>query len=229
MEALATNFFNLAVYREVFPYLLQGLLTTIGLSALVIPLGLACGLALAIAATTTRKRWLRILIAVHIDVFRALPPLVLLIFIYYGAPFLGLDLPKLLAVALGFMLNNSSYYAEVFRAGLLAVPKGQMEAARSTGLSAAQAMAYVVLPQAARNCLPDLVGNSIEVVKLTTIASVVALPELLRNARDAQSLLYNPSPIVLAALMYVVVLWPLVRWLSRLEHRGAAGRHAATR
>ena len=224
MDALATNFFNLDVYAQVFPYLLQGLLTTVWLSAIVIPLGLASGLVLAVAATYTRRRWMRIVIAVYIDFFRALPPLVLLIFIYYGAPFLGLDLPKLAAVAFGFMLNNSSYYAEVFRAGLLAVPKGQMEAARSTGLSGAQALAHVVLPQAARNCLPDLVSNSIEVIKLTSIASVVALPELLRNARDAQSLLYNPSPIVLAALMYVALLWPLVRWLSRLEHRGTLAR-----
>lgn len=224
MDALATNFFNLPVYREVFPYLLQGLLTTIWLSAIVIPLGLVGGLGLAIVATQSSRRWMRILVAVYIDFFRAFPPLVLLIFIYYGAPFLHLDLPKLLAVAVGFMLNNSSYYAEVFRAGILSVPKGQMEAGRSTGLTATQALAHVVLPQAARNCLPDLIGNSIEVIKLTTIASVVALPELLRNARDAQSLLYNPSPIVLAALMYVVLLWPLVRWLSRLEHRNVLAK-----
>lgn len=224
MDALATNFFNLPVYREVFPYLLQGLLTTIWLSAIVIPLGLVGGLGLAIVATQSSRRWMRILVAVYIDFFRAFPPLVLLIFIYYGAPFLHLDPPKLLAVAVGFMLNNSSYYAEVFRAGILSVPKGQMEAGRSTGLTAIQALAHVVLPQAARNCLPDLIGNSIEVIKLTTIASVVALPELLRNARDAQSLLYNPSPIVLAALMYVVLLWPLVRWLSRLEHRNVLAK-----
>jgi polar amino acid transport system permease protein len=72
--------------------------------------------------------------------------------------------------------------------------------------------------------LPDLLGNSIEVVKLTTIASVVALPELLRVARDAQALVYNPSPIVLAALIYLALLWPLVRLLSRLEHRNALVR-----
>ncbi len=223
MDAITHSFFNLEVYRQVLPHLLRGLWTTLWLSAMVIPLGLASGLAVAVAMTQTRRRWLRWALVAYVDFFRAFPPLVLLIFIYFGVPFLGIDLPKLLAVALGFMLNNSSYYAEVFRAGILSVPPGQAEAARSTGLSRWQALRWVVVPQAARNVLPDLVGNSIEIVKLTTIASVVALPELLRVARDAQSLVYNPSPIVLAALLYVVLIWPLVRWASRLEHRRSTG------
>lgn len=222
MDALLQNFFNLAIYREVFPFLLRGLWTTIWLSLLVIPIGLVSGLALALVCTQTRHRWLRFLVAVYIDFFRSFPPLMLLILIYFGAPFLGLDMPKLVAVAIGFMLNNSSYFSEVFRAGIESVPSGQMEAARSTGLTRWQALRHVIVPQATRNVLPDLVGNGIEVIKLTTIASVVALPELLRVARDAQSLVYNPSPIVLAALMYLALLWPLVRWLSRLEHQSRA-------
>ncbi|WP_341910857.1 amino acid ABC transporter permease [Ferrovibrio terrae] len=224
MDALLRNFFNIDVFIQVFPYLLQGLFTTLWLSALVIPLGLLGGLAVALIGTQSESRWIRFLVAAYVDIFRALPPLVLLIFIYFGTPFLGLDIPKLLAVALGFLLNNSSYYGEVFRAGLLSVPQGQMEAARSTGLTRMQALAYVIVPQATRNVLPDLVGNSIEVVKLTTIASVVALPELLRVARDAQALLFNPSPVVLAALIYLALLWPLVRWLSRLEHKNMTAK-----
>lgn len=220
MDALLQNFFNLEVYRQVLPFLLGGLWTTVWLSLLVIPIGVLSGLLLALLATQSRSRSVRIVVAVYVDFFRSFPPLVLLILIYFGAPFLGLELPKLLAVALGFMFNNSSYFAEVLRAGIESVPSGQMEAARSTGLSRTQALAYVVVPQAVRNALPDLVGNGIEVIKLTTIASVVALPELLRVARDAQSLVYNPSPIVLAALLYLLLLLPLVRWLSRLEHRG---------
>ena len=222
MEALLQNFFNFAIYREVFPFLLRGLWTTVWLSLLVIPTGIITGLALALVVTQTKHRWLRIVVAIYIDFFRAFPPLVLLILIYFGAPFLGLELPKLAAVAIGFMLNNSSYFCEVFRAGIESVPGGQMEAARSTGLTRVQTIGYVIVPQATRNVLPDLVGNSIEVIKLTTIASVVALPELLRVARDAQSLVYNPSPIVLAALMYLALLWPLVRILSRLEHKSRA-------
>ncbi|EJN09557.1 amino acid ABC transporter permease [Herbaspirillum sp. YR522] len=219
MQALLQNFFNLQVYREVLPFLLGGLWTTVWLSLLVIPIGVLSGLALALLASQVGSRAVRVAVAVYVDFFRSFPPLVLLILIYFGAPFLGVDLPKLAAVAIGFMFNNSSYFAEVFRAGIESIPRGQMEAARSTGLSRLQALAYVVVPQATRNALPDLLGNCIEVIKLTTIASVVALPELLRVARDAQSLVYNPSPIVLAALLYLMLLWPLVRWLSRLEHR----------
>ena len=224
MDALLRSFFNLDVFVQVLPFLLQGLLVTLGLSALVIPLGLVGGLIVALIGTQSENRWVRFLVAAYVDVFRALPPLVLLIFIYFATPFMGLDIPKLMAVAIGFLLNNSSYYGEIFRAGLLSVPHGQMEAARSTGLTRLQALIYVIVPQATRNVLPDLVGNSIEVVKLTTIASVVALPELLRVARDAQALLFNPSPVVLAAIIYLVLLWPLVRWLSRLEHKNMVVR-----
>ena len=98
----------------------------------------------------------------------------------------GIDVGAWGAVALGFLLNTGSYYGEVLRAGIESVPRGQMEAARSTGLTRGQALAHVVLPQAVRNVLPDLVSNTLEVVKLTSIASVVALPELLFQARQAQ-------------------------------------------
>lgn len=224
MDAILHNFFSLEIYAQVLPYLLSGLWTTVWLSLLVIPAGMAAGLGVALLATQSRARWVRILVAIYVDLFRAFPPLVLLIFIYYGAPFVGLDLPKLLAVFIGFVLNNASYYGEVFRAGIRSIPAGQMEAANSTGLTRWQALRYVVIPQATRNVLPDLVGNSVEVVKLTTLASVVALPELLRVSRDAQALLYNPSPIVLAALLYLALLWPLVRLVAVLERRSRVAR-----
>lgn len=219
MENFIQGFFNLQVYGEVFPFLLNGLWTTIWLSAIVIPIGAISGLILAIGMTQKNSRLVYWLIIVYVDFFRAFPPLVLLILVYFGWPFLGIELNKLTAVVIAFGLNNASYYAEVFRAGLEGVSKGQMEAARSTGLNKRKALLYVVIPQAVRNVLPDLIGNSIEVVKLTTIASVVALPELLRAARDAQSIVYNPSPVMLAALMYLAILWPLTRWLGRLEHK----------
>jgi polar amino acid transport system permease protein len=219
MESLVQNFFNFEIYAAVFPYLLRGLWTTVWLSALVIPLGAAAGLALALGLTQSGSRAVRWSIVGYIDFFRAFPPLVLLILVYFGGPFLGIELGKVSAVAVAFVLNTASYYAEVFRAGLEGVVKGQMEAARSTGLTRAQALRHVVVPQAVKNVLPDLVGNSIEIVKLTSIASVVAMPELLRAARDAQSLVFNPSPVMLAAFMYLALLWPLTRWLGRLEHR----------
>ena len=118
-----------------------------------------------------------------------------------------------------FLLNNSAYYGEVFRAGILSVATGQSEAARSTGLTQAQTLAYVVLPQAVRNVLPDLISNTVEVVKLTSLASVVSLGELLHAADLARSVTYNASPITLAALVYLVLLWPFVRLVSRWQRR----------
>jgi polar amino acid transport system permease protein len=223
VEAILQQFFNLEIAAKVFPYLLKGFGTTLLLSLLVIPLGLAGGLLVAVLPTL-RRRWLSWIVVVYVDFFRAFPPLVLLLFIYFGAPFLGVNLPAIVAVAIGFLLNTSSYYGEIFRAGIESIPRGQWEAARSTGLNWVQTMANVVIPQATRNVLPDLISNTLEVVKLTTLASVVAIPELLNAARNAQALTYNPTPIVLAALIYLVALWPIVRLISRLEHKAVAVR-----
>jgi polar amino acid transport system permease protein len=191
---------------------------TLLLCTVVIPLGLVGGLAVALLGTL-RAPLLRWTVVALVDFFRAVPPLVLLIFIYSGLPFAGVQLSPFAAVCVAFLLNNSSYYGEIYRAGIDSVGRGQWEAARSTGLTALQTMAYVVVPQAVRNVLPDLVSNTVEVVKLTSIASVVALPEMLYAADMARSLTYNASPIVLAALIYLVMLWPIVRLVSRLERR----------
>ena len=156
---------------------------------------------------------------VYVDIFRAIPPLMLLIFIYAGLPFAGVRMEPFIAVCLSFLLNNSAYYGEIYRAGIESIGAGQTLAARSTGLTALQTMAYVVLPQAVRNVLPDLLSNTVEVVKLTSLASVVALPELLYAADMARSISYNASPIVMAAAIYLVILWPVIRLLSRYERQ----------
>ena len=223
MESLLLNFFNLGILQQAWPYLLRGLGMTALLCLVVIPLGVVGGLAVALAARAPR-RWMRWAVVAYVDFFRAFPPLVLLMFIAFGLPFVGLDLPPFVAVALAFLLNTSSYYGEIFRAGIESIPRGQIEAARSLGLSAPHSMRYVILPQAVRNVLPDLIGNTLEVVKLTSIASVVALPELLYAARQAQALTYNATPIIAAGIIYLVCLWPLVRLLSRFEHKQLAMR-----
>jgi len=221
MEALVKSFFNLEILAQAWPILLHGFWMTLLLTVVVVPLGLAGGLGVALLSRSG-SRLVRGLTIVYVDFFRAFPPLVLLMFIAYGLPFLGIRLGAFGSVALSFLLNTSSYYGEIFRAGIESVPRGQSEAARSTGLSAFQAMASVVLPQAVRNVVPDLVSNTLEVIKLTSIASVVALPELLHAAREAQSLTYNATPIIAAGIIYLVCLWPLVRLLSRFEHRQIA-------
>ena len=218
MEAIAQQFLNLAIMERALPLLLMGLRQTAILCLVVIPLGLAGGLGVALLSRSPLRlvRWAAV---VGIDFFRAIPPLVLLIFIYSGLPFAGIRPSPLTAVAIAFFLNTSSYYGEIYRAGIESVGQGQWDAARSTGLRAHQALAYVVLPQAVRNVLPDLVSNAVEVVKLTSIASVVALPELLYSADMARSVTFNNSPLVLAAAHYLIILWPMVRLVSRLERR----------
>jgi len=220
MEALVQQFFNVDIMVRTWPLLLKGLGMTLTVCAIVIPLGLAGGLAVALMATA-RNRALRWTVVPLVDFFRAVPPLVLLIFIHTGMPFAGVELSAFQSVSIAFLLNNSAFYGEIYRAGLESVGAGQREAARSTGLSAFQANVWVVIPQAVRNVLPDLLSNTIEVVKLTSLASVVALPELLYSADMARSVTFNASPIVLAALIYLVLLWPVVRLLSRLENRVA--------
>jgi polar amino acid transport system permease protein len=221
MEALGQQFFNLAIMERALPLLLMGLRQTIILCLMVIPLGLAGGLVFALLSRSSMRpvRWAAV---VGIDFFRAVPPLVLLIFVYSGLPFAGVRPSPLAAVAIAFFLNSSSYYGEIYRAGIESIGLGQWDAARSTGLTVTQTLAYVVLPQAVRNVLPDLISNTVEVVKLTSIASVVALPELLYSADMARSVTFNSSPLVLAALIYLVMLWPIVRLVSRLERRMAA-------
>jgi polar amino acid transport system permease protein len=223
VETLINAFFNLGILRETAPYLWAGFRMSVLLTLVVVPLGIAGGLGVALVSQTGSKP-LRWLVVAYVDLFRAFPPLVLLMFIAFGLPFTGLDLPAFAAVALAFLLNTSSYYGEIFRAGIESIPRGQFEAARSTGLSGAQTMAFVIVPQATRNVIPDLISNTLEVVKLTSIASVVALPELLYAARQAQSVTYNATPIIAAGIIYLVCLWPLVRLLSRFEHRQIALR-----
>ena len=218
MHELIENFANPEVLRESWPYLLQGFWMTVELCLLVVPRGLCGGLAVALLGKLG-LRWLNVLLAIYIDFFRAFPPLVLLIFVYYALPMLGVNIPGIAAVALAFLLNTSAYYGEIFRAGIESIGRGQTEAARSTGLTRVQALVHVVIPQALRNVLPDLVSNTLEVMKMTALASVVALPDLLSMARLAQGSTYNPTPLFAAAVIYFLLMWPLVRLLSRFESR----------
>ncbi len=132
MEQLALQFFNLDIMKKALPFMLQGLGMTAMLCAVLVPVGLIGGLGVALA-TTGRSRGLRIVMAMFVDLFRAVPPLVLLIFIYSALPFAGIKLSPFMAVLLAFFLNTASFYGEIFRAGIQSVGAGQWEAARATG------------------------------------------------------------------------------------------------
>jgi polar amino acid transport system permease protein len=218
LDLLIENFADAESAARAWPLLRQGLLMTVQLTAVALPLGLLAGLTIGLLYALG-GRLTRALLIVWIDFFRAFPVLVLLILVYFGMPFLGLRLPAFAAAVLALVLNNSGYFGEIFRAGLLAVPRGQIEAAAALGLTRLTAIRLVVLPQALRAIAAPLASNSLELVKATSIASLAALPELLRSARVAQEQTYNPTPLMVAAVIYFVLLWPFAHLVARLERR----------
>jgi polar amino acid transport system permease protein len=212
------TFLNPRVFVQTLPLLLSGLSTTILLGLVSIVLGLVFGLGLALGRLygNTPLRWLTI---AYIDVFRAIPILVLLVVVYYALPFVGIRLSPFAAATTAISMVSGAYTAEIFRAGIEAVPKGQFEAARALGLKAWQTLLKVVLPQAVKVVVPPLTSNAINVMKDTALASVVAMPDLLKQATQAQALAANPTPLIVAAAIYVIMLLPLVRLVGYFETR----------
>ena len=217
------TFLNAEIMRRSLPMLMQGLWITLQLGAASIVAALALGLALAMTRLYAAVP-LRLLTRVYIDVFRSIPLLVLLIIVYYALPFVGLRLSPFVSAMTALTLVSGAYTAEIFRAGIEAIPKGQFEASAALGLSGPQTMKEVILPQAVKIVIPPLTNNSINVVKDTALASVVAMPDLLKQATQAQALAANPTPLIVAAVIYVAFLWPLVAAVSRMERRFAARR-----
>jgi polar amino acid transport system permease protein len=217
------TFLNGKVFIETLPMILSGLSTTILLGLTSIACGFVLGLVLALARLYARQPW-RWLATAYIDFFRAIPILVLLIVVYYALPFAGLRLPAFGAAVTAISMVAAAYSAEIYRAGIEAVPSGQFEAARALGLRPWLVMYRVVLPQALRIVVPPMTSNAINVLKDTALASVVAMPDLLKQATQAQALAANPTPLIVAAGIYVIILLPLVRLVSHMEKSWAVGR-----
>ena len=220
MQAIAAQFFNLDIMAAALPIVLAGLRQTVVLCLVVIPLGLAGGLAFAIISLS-RLRTVRWAAVAGIDFFRAIPPLVLLIFIYAGLPFAGLRPSPMMAVAIAFFLNTSSYYGEIYRAGIESVGQGQWDAAHSTGLKGYQTLAYVVLPQAIRLTVPPLTNRTIAITKNTALGTVIGVGEILNQATTAQSFSGNATPLMMGAIAYVALFIPVVVLGRFLETRFA--------
>ncbi len=212
------TFLNWEVFLRSFPLLLQGLKITAQLGIVSILAGLLLGLGVALVRLYAFAP-LRLLSKAYIDIFRSIPLLVLLIVVYYALPFVGLRLSPFMSAACTLTLVSGAYTAEIFRAGINAIPRGQFEAAQALGLGFRSTMRDVVLPQAIRIVIPPLTNNSINVIKDTALASVVAMPDLLKQATQAQALEANPTPLIVAALIYITFLWPLVLLVGRLESR----------
>lgn len=217
------TFLNFGVLRETLPLILTGLSNTLALGAVCIVLGLVAGVFLVLARLYGPRpvRWIAI---AYIDVFRAIPVLVLLFIVYYALPFTGIRLSSFMAATASISIVSSAYVAEIIRAGIEAIPEGQFEAARALGLRFITVMRKVILPQAVRLVIPPLTSNSINVVKDTALASVVAMPDLLKQANQAQALAANPTPLIAAAGIYLIILLPLVRLAGLLEQRRGRSR-----
>ena len=215
---LLDTFFNGQVMLSALPALMRGLFNTILLGLLAIGIGIPVGLVISLIRLYAPKpfRWL---VIGYIDIFRAMPVLVVLILIYYALPFVGIRFSSWVSATLAFTFIMSAYSAEVFRSGIESIPHGQFEAAQALGLTFLQTLYKVILPQAVRVVIPPATSNCVSMFKDTSLASAVALPELLKEANDAQAFYANPSPLIAAALVYLAFLWPMVRLVGYLEKR----------
>lgn len=216
MDRIAENFFDLEVMARYLPSILDGVLVTIHLAVLIVLSGLALGFVLAVVRAFQIRpvNWLIVLV---VDVFRALPPIVIMIVFYFALPFVGISMSGFVVAWLSLTLVLASFAEEIFWTGILSVDRGQWEAARSTGLGFLQTLRDVVLPQAVRLTIPPLTNRTIVITKSTAIASVVAVQEILTQASAAQAFSANTTPLTMAAVAYLVIFLPLVvlsRWVE---------------
>ena len=213
MGKFADTFLNWEVMAQYAPKVLEGFWVTIQLAAVVVLTGISVGLVMAVVRTF-RFRLVNFFIVLTVDVLRALPPLVLIIILYFALPTIGIKFSGFVATWLALSAILAAFSEEIFWAGILAVPRGQWEAARSTGLGFMQAMNHVVLPQAVRLTIPPLTNRTIAITKGTALGAVVAVGEILYQAQTAYSFSYNPSPLTLGAIAYLILFIPVV-WFGR--------------
>ncbi len=213
MSKFAETFLNWQVMAQYLPKIVEGFFVTIQLALAVVATGIACGLVLAVVRAF-RVGFVNFFIVVFVDALRALPPLVIIILFYFALPTVGVRMSGFVATWLALSLVLTAYAEEIFWAGLLAVPRGQWEAARSIGLDFLQTLRFVVLPQAVRMTIPPLTNRTIAITKNTALGAVVAVGEILYQAQGAYSFSYNPSPLVLGAAAYLILFLPVV-WFGR--------------
>jgi polar amino acid transport system permease protein len=214
------TFFKWEVIERYFPAIMKGVAVTIEIAVAVVVTGILLGLALAVVRSF-RVLAINALIVVFVDMFRALPPLVLVLLLYFGLPNTGINLPSFAVLWLVLSLVLAAFAEEIFWAGILSIPKGQWEAARSTGLSFLGTLTYIVLPQAIRLTVPPLTNRTIAITKNTALGTVIGVGEILNQATTAQSFSGNATPLMMGAIAYVVLFIPVVVLGRFLETRFA--------
>jgi polar amino acid transport system permease protein len=233
MDIFFEQYFDLDIMRDNFSYVLDGFWMTVQIALVAGALSLVWGLVLALlrAAPGRPMKPLRGLAIAYIDVFRGIPLLLVILLIDGSLPVLDifpqwLRAPDFLGKpeifwygVMAITLTYGAYYAEVYRAGLDAVPYGQMEAARSLGMSHARAMRHVIVPQAIRKVIPPMLNDFIALMKDTSLVGVIALVEVVKAGREIQAETFNSSALTLGALMFIIVTVPLARLVDRLIAR----------
>jgi len=211
---------NFAPLLENADVLWAGALGTLRLFAICVVLGLGAGLVVALGRIA-RSRWIHAPATAFVEFFRNTPVLVQILWFYYALPILlPFEISPLTAAALGISLNSAAFSAEIFRGGIESIDRSQAEAARALGMTAAQAMRRVVLPQALRRMVPALTNRGIEIFKMTTLASAVAYVELLQQGKLLASLNFNPiETYTVIAIVFFLCLLPMVQATYALERR----------
>jgi polar amino acid transport system permease protein len=207
-----------------WPLLAQGLGNTLKLTAVALVCGLALGLVLALLRLSPR-RVLAWPAGLTIEIFRTTPPLVQLFWFFFALPLIvGIEMTPYLAAVVTFSIQSAAFFAEVFRAGIQSIERGQWEAALSIGMSRRQALRRVVLPQAVTRMLPAFMERSIELMKTTTLVATIAYADLLYDANAIAQKTYRPlETFTIAALIYFVVIFAFSVAARRLERRLAVG------
>ena len=208
-----------AVYNNL-PFLFEGLYLTVLISGLALIFSMVLGVLVALGRLS-KWRVLSSASATYIEVFRDTPMLVQLFWVYYVLPILlGVRIDALTAAIIGLTLHSTAFLGEIYRAGIQTVPIGHTEAAKVLGLSPRATFIRIVLPQAVRNVLPPLVNNLVDLIKLSSLASVFAVGEITRKATELSASTFRPIEIfTFVALMYFMICWPLSLSIRVLERR----------
>ncbi|GAA0732922.1 amino acid ABC transporter permease [Clostridium oceanicum] len=206
-----------------YMFFFDGVKITIVLAFFTVLIGSILGLLLAIMKLSKNKV-LNIISASYIEFIRGTPTLVQLYIVYYGLPNLGITLPDIAAGIIALSVNSSAYIAEIIRAGIQSVHKGQMEAARSLGMPNSMGMRFIIIPQSIKNILPALGNEFIVVVKESSVASIIGIHELMYNADTVRGNIFKPfEPLIVAAIMYFILTFLLSKLVGSLERRLKTG------
>jgi len=227
--AVEETFFSAEAFRTSFPDILRGFWIDVKLFLVVEVLVLVCSLLVAVLRSTRAPALFpfRLIGAVYADLFRGVPTILIVYLVGFGIP--ALDLPlmpndPIILAAIALTLSYTAYVSEVFRAGIDSVHPGQRGAALAVGLSRAQAMRFVVLPQAVRNVVPPLLNDFISLQKDVALVSVLGIVEAFRVAQIDAASTFNYTPLLAAASLYVIVTVPLSLFLDRMQRRHRRSR-----